>query len=274
MPTWKPGIKSLLKRILSSNNSENNRVFAIRTETLTADSTGITSPNTHANEPNGETDACRTSHPNEVALEIAIPALDLMSSISGAIPIAGGPLKGVVNSLQSVIKMFDQDIRNKNDGRGLCLRLARLSAIIEQSEGSGDQALERLNSQLKATEKKLVDALNMPKIRFQKVADLNKECREDLQNYVQEYMLGKKVAQSQLIQVQQEQVLQEQRQRHILQAQLNQIIQALREHGQILKSISFSIQFVDIMGNTHSISMGMTRNFEVWHFAKEPTLYD
>ncbi|KAG6823896.1 hypothetical protein H0H92_008691 [Tricholoma furcatifolium] len=260
MPTLKLGFKSLLKRILSSNSSGNNRVIAIRTETLTTDSTGITSPSAHANEPNEETEASRTTH-REVAPEIAIPTLDLISSFSGVIPVAGGLLKAVVNSLQVLIKMFDQDIRNKNDGSALRLRLTRLSGIIEQSEGRGDQALEQLNSQLKATEKKVVDALSLPKIRFQKVADLNKECREDLNNYVQEYML-------------QEQVLQEQRQRHILQAQLNQIIQTLREHGQILKSISFSIRLVDVEGNTHSISMGMTRNFEVWHFAKVPTLYD
>jgi hypothetical protein len=42
-----------------------------------------------------------------IALEVAIPALSLVSAATGAIPVAGPPLKAVVNGLLVILRSFD-----------------------------------------------------------------------------------------------------------------------------------------------------------------------
>jgi hypothetical protein len=42
---------------------------------------------------------------------------------------------------------------------------------------------------MRKTEKKLYEAQNMPKVRFQSVADAVKECCDNIDNYLQEYNL-------------------------------------------------------------------------------------
>ncbi|KAG6847792.1 hypothetical protein H0H93_005974 [Arthromyces matolae] len=54
----------------------------------------------------------------DCALEAAIPALRIVAAVADGIPIAGGPLKGVVNSLLTVLDGFDVGIITHLTGKG------------------------------------------------------------------------------------------------------------------------------------------------------------
>ncbi|KAG6815586.1 hypothetical protein H0H93_009408, partial [Arthromyces matolae] len=150
-PTAKSNLKALVNAISPWRNSPRNNV--------------VVTPVTSA----GSASAAVPAQPQsgtsrgDLALEAAIPALRLTAAIADGILVAGGPLKGVVNSLLAVLDVIDKNRQNKDDIRYLQSR------------------------QLADIGKKLCEAVCMPKRRFQAVAEIIKGCRSDIDDYIQEY---------------------------------------------------------------------------------------
>ncbi|KAG6835157.1 hypothetical protein H0H93_004365, partial [Arthromyces matolae] len=92
--TAKFNLKALVKAISPWRNSPRNNVVV----------TLVTSAQPQSGTSRGDR-----------ALEAAIPALRLTAAVADGIPVAGGPLKGVVNSLLAVLDIFDKNRQNKND---------------------------------------------------------------------------------------------------------------------------------------------------------------
>ncbi|KAG6843523.1 hypothetical protein H0H93_000732, partial [Arthromyces matolae] len=94
-PTAKSNLKALVNAISPWRNSPRNNV--------------VVTPVTSA----GSASAAVPAQPQsgtsrgDLALEAAIPALRLTAAIADGILVAGGPLKGVVNSLLAVLDMID-----------------------------------------------------------------------------------------------------------------------------------------------------------------------
>ncbi|KAG6847802.1 hypothetical protein H0H93_005907 [Arthromyces matolae] len=87
-------VKTLLKTIFPSRN--NVLVTSVVSSTVAVPAPAVAT--------NSESSTSRA----DCALEAAIPALRIVAAVADGIPIAGGPLKGVVNSLLTVLDGFDE----------------------------------------------------------------------------------------------------------------------------------------------------------------------
>ncbi|KAG6825898.1 hypothetical protein H0H92_001936 [Tricholoma furcatifolium] len=221
-------LKRILKAIFSpSANSPQPIVIAIRTRTVTSVTPPIPADNPHS--------SYTTTSRGDLALEAAVPILGLIGAVANGIPVAGGPLKAVVNSLLLILDGFDvrtmthweartlqKNRRNKIDIVCLQSRLERLRKIIDSRNYTSPSST--LTGQLAETESKLREALNMRKIRFQAVAELIQGCCKDIDYYLQEHQLATTL--------------------------LTQ------------SSMTLVIHLVDTMGHTHPIPISMTHTFE------------
>ncbi|KAG6860851.1 hypothetical protein C0995_006826 [Termitomyces sp. Mi166 len=216
--------KSILKSLISSRHSH---VFPALMTRASATSI-VSSPAASASHKESihQTLAASPPHRGEKAVEAAIPVLSLIAAASEGIPIAGGPLKVVIASLLEILKAFEQSRRNRERIEDLRLRLDRLNDMILKMDEKGFvPSRDTLNKQLSETEWKLREVLKMPTVRFQRVADLIKGICEDINNYLQEYLVVTVVE--------------------------------IRE-----ARVSSSMYLVDTMGNKHEILMDFARTFE------------
>ncbi|KAG6826239.1 hypothetical protein H0H92_000601 [Tricholoma furcatifolium] len=183
--------KAILKSLGFSVKPGESRAVAALVSAESITSTSITSPTS------GPIIRPSSASPRDTGigvLEVARPALRLGASIASGIPGAGAPVKAAINLLLIVLDGFDQSAQNRVHIRDLRDRVRRLSDILEagasynprmdifiqsfQVVGIGVSLMPSLR-QLANTEKKLLEAQNMSKFRYEKVSEVIQACNND-----------------------------------------------------------------------------------------------
>jgi hypothetical protein len=103
-PNWKSLLRSLIP---ATDETRHNRVFATLVTSTSTLSACVSSPAIAVDPTIRQLASSSRGARGGRALEVAIPALSLVSAATGAIPVAGPPLKVVVNGLLVILKSFD-----------------------------------------------------------------------------------------------------------------------------------------------------------------------
>jgi hypothetical protein len=101
-------LKSILRSLFpASDDTRRNGVIATLVTSTSTTSACVSSPAIAVDPTIRQLASSPSGSRGDGALEVAIPALSLVSAATEAIPVAGPPLKAVVNGLLVILKGFD-----------------------------------------------------------------------------------------------------------------------------------------------------------------------